>query len=282
MKLATVRVDGRTSWGTWVEGTFVDIGANHPQLPTLRDAIESGQLSELAEAAGGVGVGVPSDQVQFLPVIPEPRQIFCVGVNYLEHRRETGRGDTEFPTIFLRLPASQVGHEQPLVKPKESARFDYEGELAVVIGQGGRRIAAADAFEHIIGYACYNDASVRDWQNHTTQWTPGKNFVGTGAFGPYLVTADEIDDIHDCSLVTLVNGEERQRAKISEMATSIADIIAYISTFTPLQPGDVIVTGTPGGVGSRRTPPTFLDEGDRIEVHIDGVGVLQNTVSVES
>jgi 2-keto-4-pentenoate hydratase/2-oxohepta-3-ene-1,7-dioic acid hydratase in catechol pathway len=280
MKLATVAVEGRPTWGVFTDDGFVEVGAANSRFATLREFIEGGDVGELGGALDAAAVAV--DALEFLPVIPDPRQIFCVGVNYDAHRRETGRDDTAFPTIFLRLPSSQVGHEQPLVKPRESVKLDYEGELAVVIGRGGRRIPAESAFDHVFGYSCYDDGSARDWQNHTTQWTPGKNFVGTGAFGPFVVTADEVPDILDSSLVTLVNGEERQRAKIADMTASIGEVIAYISTFTPLYPGDVICTGTPGGVGSRRTPPTFLVPGDTVEIRIDGVGVLRNTVADET
>jgi 2-keto-4-pentenoate hydratase/2-oxohepta-3-ene-1,7-dioic acid hydratase in catechol pathway len=276
MRLGTVVRGGQQTWGALQDNGFVDIGRRLSQYPSLRAALAEigpqGLTPYLDEPA------INPDELEYRPVVPDPAQIFCVGVNYGEHRRETGRQDTRWPTVFLRLPGSQVGHDQPLIKPRESVMFDYEGELAVVIGRAGRRIPVEHALEHILGYSAYNDASARDWQNHTTQWTPGKNFVGTGAFGPFLVTADELPHIGASSLVTLVNGEERQRATINEMTTSIAEVIAYLSTFAALQVGDVICTGTPGGVGSRRNPPVSLQPGDVVEVHIDGLPTLRNGV----
>lgn len=281
MRFASVRRDGRETWGALIGADgFADLGARPGAAPTLRAAIEQGTLPDALPDATSPDCSV--EEVEFLPVIGDPPQIFCVGLNYEKHRVETQRDVVEHPTIFVRLASSQQGHRGPLVKPAESSRFDYEGELAVVIGRGGRRIAADDVADHIVGYACYNDGSARDWQNHTSQWTPGKNFPATGAFGPYLVTPDEIEDLGAASLVTRVNGEERQRATIAQMTFPIPEIVAYLSTFTTLLPGTVICTGTPGGVGSRREPPTFLDDGDVVEVEIDGVGLLSNTVVAET
>ena len=279
MRLGTVMLEGRETWGAWLDHGFVDLGRRLPQYPSLLAALSAIGTHGLTDHLSGPAVD--PDDLRYLPVIPDPAQIFCVGVNYDEHRRETGRQETRWPTIFIRLPGSQVGHDQPLVKPRESVMFDYEGELAVVIGRPGRRIPVEHAMEYVLGYSAYNDGSARDWQNHTTQWTPGKNFVGTGAFGPCLVTVEEVPDIEAAQLVTLVNGEERQRATINEMTTSIAEVIAYLSTFAELRVGDVICTGTPGGIGSRRNPPVSLQPGDVVEVRIDGLPTLRNHVVVE-
>ena len=192
--------------------------------------------------------------------------------------KESGRDLTEKPALFLRVSASQVGHGQDIMRPPESARLDYEGEIAVVIGTAGRRIAEADAWGHIAGYACYNDGSVRDWQNFTTQWTAGKNFWRTGGFGPWMVSADEIAPGQKLTLTTRLNGQELQRASTDMMIHSIPRQIAFISTFMPLEPGDVIVTGTPGGVGNKRTPQLFMKPGDVVEIEVDAVGVLRNTI----
>jgi 2-keto-4-pentenoate hydratase/2-oxohepta-3-ene-1,7-dioic acid hydratase in catechol pathway len=219
--------------------------------------------------------------LHLLPVIPNPNKIICVGLNYGEHVRETGRELTENPALFVRMSESQVGHGQDIVRPPESHRLDYEGEIAIVIGEGGRRISEADSWKHIVGYACYNDGSIRDWQVSTTQWTAGKNFWHTGGFGPWMVTADEIQPNQKMSLVTRLNGQEMQRATTDMMIHSIPRQIAYISTFIPLEPGDVIVTGTPGGVGNKRNPQVFMKPGDLVEIEVDAIGILRNTIRDE-
>lgn len=220
--------------------------------------------------------------VVLLPPVPNPGKIICIGLNYHDHVAESGRAVTQHPALFARYPESQVGHLSPMVRPLESEKLDYEGELAVIIGKGGRRIKAAQAMKHIAGYACYNDGSVRDWQHHTSQFLAGKSFVGTGAFGPWMVTADEIPDPRLLRLQTRLNGQLMQDAPIDMMITPIPQQIEYISTVMPLAPGDVIVTGTPGGVGAKRNPPVYLRDGDVVEVEIDRIGVLRNPVLAES
>ena len=207
-----------------------------------------------------------------------PGQIFCIGLNYGEHVRETGREVTETPVIFLRLTDSQVAHGQDILRPAESHRLDYEAEIAVVIGKGGRRIREEDAWNHIAGYSCYNDGSVRDWQVATSQWTPGKNFYKTGGFGPWMVTSDEIAPGQVMRLQTVLNGQVLQDTTTDKMIHSIPRQIAYISTFIPLSPGDVIVTGTPGGVGNKRNPQIFMKPGDVCEIVVDAIGTLRNGV----
>jgi 2-keto-4-pentenoate hydratase/2-oxohepta-3-ene-1,7-dioic acid hydratase in catechol pathway len=279
MKLATYSLDGRTSYGV-VEGNGVidlgrRIGAKHPDLRAL---ITAQALDEAKRAAAGAKADASLDAITFLPVIPNPDKIVCVGLNYEEHRVETNRDKTENPALFLRVPGSQLGHRQPLLRPRESKMLDYEGEIAVIIGAGGRRIPESEAWRHIVGYACYNDGSVRDFQRHTVQWTAGKNFAHTGAFGPWMVTADEIPPGTVLTLLTRLNGTEMQRATTEMMIFKIPRLINYISTFTELVPGDVIVTGTPGGVGSRRTPPVWMNPGDKVEIDVDKVGVLVNPI----
>lgn len=249
---------------------------------SLKDLLSAGGLEELAALAHKTTESRPLEEVELLPPIPDPGKIICVGLNYLDHVNESGRAVTEHPALFPRYPESQVGHLAPMIIPVESDKLDFEGELAVVIGKSGRRIKESEALSHIAGYACYNDGSVRDWQHHTSQFMPGKSFVGTGAFGPWLVTADEIPDPTVLKLRTLLNGEVMQSGSVDMMITSIPKQIAYISTFMPLYPGDVIVTGTPGGVGVKRNPPVFMKDGDIIEVEIDGIGTLRNTVRAES
>jgi 2-keto-4-pentenoate hydratase/2-oxohepta-3-ene-1,7-dioic acid hydratase in catechol pathway len=217
--------------------------------------------------------------VTWLPVIPDPGKIVCVGLNYEEHRQETGRDKTEQPALFLRLAESQVGHRQPILRPRESKNLDYEAEIAVIIGRAGRRISQKDSWDHIAGYSCYNDGSVRDWQRHTIQWTAGKNFARTGGFGPWMVSADEIPAGALLTLSCRLNGERMQHATTEQMIFKIPKLIEYISTFTTLVPGDVIVTGTPGGVGARRNPPVWMKPGDTVEIEIDKVGVLVNSIA---
>jgi 2-keto-4-pentenoate hydratase/2-oxohepta-3-ene-1,7-dioic acid hydratase in catechol pathway len=214
--------------------------------------------------------------VELLPVIPDPNIIVCIGLNYEEHRVETARPVAAYPTIFLRLVESLQAHGKPLLIPRESDQLDYEGELALIVGRAGRRIAEADAWNHVAGVSCANDATVRDWQYHTHQFAPGKNFPLTASLGPALVTTDELPQDKVVRIETRVNGQVRQHADSSQMIFSVPRIIAYISTFMTLAPGDVILTGTPGGVGAKRKPPLWLRDGDLVEVDIEHVGVLSN------
>ncbi|MBB5510713.1 2-keto-4-pentenoate hydratase/2-oxohepta-3-ene-1,7-dioic acid hydratase in catechol pathway [Paraburkholderia sp. JPY681] len=283
MKLVSFTTHQGSSFGVVRDDSVVDLVKRlDNRYADLKALIAANALGEAAQAAQAGKGDYPLSEVTLLPVIPNPEQIFCVGLNYAEHVKETNRETTEQPVIFMRLPASQVGHGQPMLRPPESRQFDYEGEIAVIIGRGGRRIAEADAWNHIAGYACYNDGSVRDWQRHTTQWGPGKNFYRTGAFGPWMVTSDEIEPNALMMLVTRLNGQEVQRATTQMLIHGIAKQIAYLSTFTPLAPGDVIVTGTPGGVGAKRNPPLFMKPGDRVEVEVDRIGVLSNPIADEA
>ncbi len=276
MKFASfVGQDGAAAWGLVQDGTIADLRRH---FPDLRTALTAGPLAGL-QAADAPRQAL--NTVAWLPVIPNPGKILCAGINYDEHRRETGRDAAAHPTIFTRFASSQAGHLGAVWHPAETAEFDYEGELAVIIGAPGRRIAAADALAHVAGYACYMDGSVRDWQRHTSQFTPGKNFPRTGPFGPWLVTPDEMGPLGPQRLRTRVNGRVLQDARLDQMIFGVPALIAYCSAFSPLEPGDVIVTGTPGGVGSKRTPPVWLRPGDTVEVEIDGIGVLRNPVTVD-
>lgn len=247
-------------------------------VPTLKAAIARGLLPR--DLPGATADFTLSD-VTLLPVIPAPDKILCVGLNYESHRAETQRAEVQFPTIFTRYADSQVAHGQAIIKPRVSDRLDYEGELAVVIGRGGRYISEDDAMSHVAGYACYNDGTIRDWQKHTHQFTPGKTFPGTGAFGPAMVDARDIADYRTLHIRTLLNGNVMQDATLDSFIFTIPRIIAYCSSFTPLSPGDVIATGTPGGVGDRRDPPVYMRAGDVVEVEIDGIGRLTNPVIAE-
>lgn len=267
------RTDGTTSYGRIDGATIHDAGAVPGAPVDLKAAIAAGPLSAIAD-----GPAIAAADVLLLPVIPNPGKILCVGHNYETHRVETGRAKADNPSIFTRFADTLIADGQPIVRPLVSEHLDFEGELAIVIGRGGRAIAEHDALAHIAGYACFNDASIRDWQWHTSQFTPGKNFPGTGAFGPQLVTPQEAGDLSGVHVMTRLNGEIVQDQPIADMVFPIAKIIAYVSTFTPLSPGDVIATGTPGGVGAKRTPPLWMKAGDRVEVAIGPVGALRNHV----
>ncbi len=282
MRLCSFVHEGRNGYGVVNGDRIVDLSTSRSGAwPTLRDLIASRNLMEVCSTALAQGGGLPLETITFAPVIPKPEKIFCVGLNYHDHMLETKHKPTAYPTLFSRFADSQCGHNARLVMPDISSQFDFEAELAVIIGRPGRDIASDTALDHVIGYACYNDGSVRDWQVHTTQFLPGKNFPGTGAFGPYLVTADEVADPQNLTITCRLNGETVQSANTSDMIHSVAGLIAYISRFTPLSPGDVIATGTPGGVGFTRVPPLFMKNGDVVEVEIETIGMLQNHVVQE-
>jgi 2-keto-4-pentenoate hydratase/2-oxohepta-3-ene-1,7-dioic acid hydratase in catechol pathway len=279
MKLASYRHNGIDTYGVVTDEAVSDIRAGSPNAPTtLRALLEAGSDAQSALTSARVPSVALAD-VELLPVIPDPAKIICIGVNYLDHRAETNRPVVAHPTIFTRFADTQVGHGQAARKPKVSEKMDYEGELAVIIGSPAWEVAEADAFSVIAGYSCYNDFSIRDWQNHTSQFIPGKNFPGTGGFGPWMVTADEIPDPTQLHLTTRVNGDVRQSAEVKDLIFDIPALIAYVTAFTALSPGDVIVTGTPGGVGQHRKPPEFLQPGDIVEVEITSIGILRNSVA---
>lgn len=283
MRLASFTLEGRPAYGLAADaGLRPAPDAFRARYPTLAAVLGAGATAELAAAVAAVPV-VPLDRVRFLPVIPAPGKIICVGVNYLAHIREMGREPPAYPTLFTRYPDSLVGHGEPIRRPRESVRYDYEGELALVIGRPARRVAAADALDHVAGFTAFLDGSVRDWQNHTSQFIPGKNFPATGACGPWLVTRDELPDPARLRIETRINGAVMQSAPTSDLCFDVPRIVEYISTFTALAPGDIIATGTPSGVGFARTPPRWLVAGDVVEVTLSGVdgpgiGTLRNMV----
>lgn len=279
MKLASYLVRGQPSYGAVVDSGIVDLRQRMGgQFSGLRALLTGSGLDQARRAIPHQRPDHRIEDVELLPVIPDPDKIICVGINYHSHRQETGRGETEYPTLFTRFANTQVGQGQPLVKPRTSNELDFEAELAVIIGKRARHVAKEQALQHVAGYACYHDASVRDWQRHTSQFTAGKNFLGTGGLGPWLVTADEIPDPSQLTVVMRLNGQEMQHATTDLMIFSVPTLIQYITTFTELVPGDVIATGTPGGVGFKRTPPVFMKPGDVAEVEITGIGVLRNPV----
>lgn len=279
MKLLSFSIQGQQSFGLVQNQSVIDLKKHFSNRYTdLKSLLAEENFIEIIKSAENAVADYALTDIQFEPVIPNPEQIFCIGLNYADHVQETQREVTEKPMIFFRLAPSQVGHNQPLLRPVETEQFDYEGEIAIVIGKGGRRIAKEDAWDHIAGYSCYNDGSVRDWQRHTAQWGPGKNFFQTGGFGPWLVTSDEIKANETMTLITRVNGQELQRAQTTQLIHDIPSLIHYISTFTPLKAGDVIVSGTPGGIGLKRNPPVLLNEGDVVEIEVDKIGILKNIV----
>ena len=282
MKFASFRINGATSWGLIDGAEAVDLGAlARDRFPDLKSVIAAGALAEVAALAANAPRHALAD-IAWLPVIPNPDKILCIGLNYETHRKETGRSEVENPTVFGRFANSQTGHLANIIRPRVSKDLDFEGELAVIIGKPGRYISRKDAWSHIAGYACYNEGSVRDYQRHTHQFTPGKNFPETGGFGPWMVTPDEAGDLAPLRLQTRLNGQVVQEATISQMIFDIPHQIEYCSSFTRLEPGDVIVTGTPGGVGARRTPPLWMKPGDVVEVEIDRVGLLRNGIADEA
>ena len=279
MKFLSFTRMGKATFGAVSGQGIVPLGGRFdPRVNTLRDAIEQSRLIDAAEYAQERDAELSWADVTLLPVIPDPSKILCIGLNYQKHKIETGRPDADHPTVFTRFADSQVAHGQPMVKPASSERFDYEGEMAIIIGSGGRNIPMENALDHIAGYSCYNDGSVRNWQRHTSQFTPGKNFPATGSFGPYMVTPDEVGDYKTLQIQTRLNGKILQDASLADLIFPLEDLISYCSAFTPLSPGDVIVTGTPGGVGDRRDPPVYMFDGDVIEVNIGCLGTLVNRI----
>lgn len=271
-----VRGDGSASYGRLEGAGIIDLGSVPGAPVDLKAAIAGGNLARLAP-----GEILLAEAVTLLPVIPNPGKILCVGLNYATHVKETGREQKVHPAIFTRWADTLVADGAPILRPRESDRLDYEGELAIIIGKGGRRIPKAETLTHVAGYSIFNDVTVRDWQRHNIQFIPGKNWPGTGAFGPSLVTPDEIVDIASQRVQTRLNGQIVQDQPISDMIWDIAAIIEYCSTFTPLSPGDVIATGTPGGVGDKREPALYMRSGDRVTVSIGEIGTLTNPVCDE-
>ncbi|MBR1120504.1 fumarylacetoacetate hydrolase family protein [Bradyrhizobium lablabi] len=280
MKIASFKAGSVASYGIVTDSGVIDAGRRLKDLPTLKALLTKGSVDALKVLTGERADYALKD-IELLPTVPDPDKIFCIGVNYATHLAESGHPTPPHPMIFTRFANSQVGGGQPMIRPLESERFDYEGEMAVIVGRRGRRISRENALKHVAGYACYNDGSIRDWQRHTSQFAPGKNFAGTGGFGPWMVTTDEISDISKQTIATRLNGVEVQAAPISDLVFDVPALIAYCSTFTELVPGDVIVTGTTGGVGAYRTPPLWMKDGDVVEVEISGIGVLRNPVKDE-
>lgn len=277
MRIVTFELDGKWGFGA-LEGAEILRLDGPDEPPRVRDYLAR-HHGNWPRPDHGQRIALAA--VRLLPPVPDPSKVFCVATNFHEPSR-AGKPVPNYPLLFTRIAEGQVGHAQPIMKPAVSDKYDFEGELAVVIGKPGHKIAQAQAMDHVAGYACFNDGSVRDWQKHSSQFTAGKNFARSGAFGPALVTADEIPDPSILALETRVNGVVKQSVAMKDMIFDIPWLIAYCSTFAPLVVGDVIVTGTPSGFGSTREPPEFLSAGDLVEVEISGVGLLANRVAQDS
>ena len=280
MRFVSFRASGRARYGIVVGNGIVDLTTRRSE-PDLKSLIASGGLAEAGKTYAGNKPDFALDAIEFDPVIPNPSKIICIGLNYHEHRNETKMTGDAYPAIFLRFADTQIGHLQKVILPKASETLDYEAELALIIGKTGRHIKERDAMSYVAGFSCYNDVSVRDYQRHASQWTPGKNFPATGPFGPCLVTPDEVGELAGKKIQTRLNRDTVQSSTLDMMIFPPAKLIEYISTFTPLYPGDVIATGTPGGVGWVRKPPLWMKPGDTVEIDIEGVGILRNTIVAE-
>jgi 2-keto-4-pentenoate hydratase/2-oxohepta-3-ene-1,7-dioic acid hydratase in catechol pathway len=284
MKFLSFRKEGRSGFGAVVDGGVVDLAARFPDLPDLRAVLRAGRLGELAAAVRGCFADFGMDDFRYLPTIPNPEKIICIGVNYANRNAEYKDGSEvpQYPSVFMRSRESLTGHEEPILRPPESDQLDYEGEIVLVIGKGGRRIAENRAHEHIGGLTVMNEGSVRDWLRHAKfNVTQGKNFVRSGGLGPWLVTPDELDPMGCLQVITRVNGEERQNDVTDNLMFPFRYLVSYLSTFYQLQPGDIIATGTPNGAGARFDPPKYLRAGDVVEVEVPGVGTLRNEVEDE-
>jgi 2-keto-4-pentenoate hydratase/2-oxohepta-3-ene-1,7-dioic acid hydratase in catechol pathway len=284
-RLATVFAAGETRYGLVLDNGFVDLSARHGQVwPSLKAAIADHALQKLADAGAGCAIDFALDDITYAIPVPDAEKIICVGVNYPDRNEEykDGQAAPPNPSLFPRFARSFVGHGVPLNRPPESPQLDYEGEVVIVIGKGGRRIAEADALDHIAALTLCNEGTIRDWVRHAKfNVTQGKNFDGTGSIGPWLVPYSDESQLADIALQTRVNGEMRQSDRTGRMIFPFRKLIAYISTFTTLVPGDVIVTGTPTGAGARFDPPIWLKPGDEVQVEAEGIGILRNPIADE-
>lgn len=280
MKLASYIADGQEVYGVVTGDGMITMNQRFGgHAASLREAIAGGLVPQIKEAAAHGRADHKLSDIKFLPVIPNPEKIMCVGINYKSHAAEHGTEAPKMPNIFLRFVNTLVPHEGDMIRPKASTSLDFEGELALVIGKAGRHIKAADALSYIAGYTCFCDATVRDFTKYSL--AASKNFIGTGPLGPWMVTADEIPDPTKLTLTTRLNGQEMQRSGTDMLMHDIPKIIEFCSMFTPLTPGDIIATGTPDGIGAKRTPPVWMKAGDVLEVEISSIGTLRNNIADE-
>jgi len=284
MKFVSFEKDGYASFGAIKNGGIVDLGAKHGGLRDLRDAIRTDRLGELIAETNDAEEDYALADVELLPTIPNPEKIICIGVNYANRNEEykDGSAPPKYPSVFMRTRESLVGHEQDILDPPESDQLDYEGEIVIVIGKQGRRIAEADAHEYVAGLTVMNEGSLRDFLRHAKfNVTQGKNFAKSGSLGPWMVTPDELDPMGELQIITTVNGEERQNDTTANIIFPFRYLISYLSTFYHLKPGDIIATGTPNGAGARFDPPKYLRDGDIVEVEVPGIGKLSNRIVAE-
>ncbi|MGC9198012.1 MAG: fumarylacetoacetate hydrolase family protein [Acidobacteriaceae bacterium] len=279
MAFVSFRAEGRAGYGiARPDGVFDLSGRIGSVLPDLRSWLTAQSLGLLAPPPEPTTTDYAHGEFTYLPVLPNPSKIICVGLNYEEHRVETHRPVATHPTLFTRWADTLTGHNCPMILPSNSSSFDFEGELAVIIGKPGRHVPEDRAMELVAGYSLFNDGSIRDWQLHNAQYTPGKNFPSTAGFGPELLTPLEVGSLPEKAIQTHLNGNLVQSGHLGDMIFSIPRILAYITAFTTLSPGDVIATGTPGGVGFKREPPLFMRHGDTVTISIEGIGTLTNSI----
>lgn len=284
LRMATCRVEGKTTWGLVLEDGFVDLGRRNPSFGTMRDVLDANALVRMAEDGSRLSPDHPLSALRYEIPVPNPRKIICIGINYPARNEEYTEGNAaaKYPGIFPRVPNSFVGHNEKILRPPESEQLDYEGEVALVIGKPGRRIKQADAYAHIAGVTICNEGTIRDWLRHSRfNVTQGKNFDASGSIGPWIAPFTDAAQIDDVRLTTRVNGDLRQDDRTSRMIYNFRFIIAYVSAFTTLYPGDIIVTGTPIGTGVSAKPPVWLKPGDVLEIAVEGVGVLRNEIADE-
>ena len=277
MRLASYAQSGRERFGAVREDGIVDLTDRLPERD-VRHVLENGALDEASRIASGAEADFGAEEVEWRLPVPNPEKIFCVGQNYAAHIAEMGYAMPEWPSVFSRFPRTFAPHLGHMVMPSHSAQFDYEGELTAVIGRTARRVTEEDALDCVAGYTICNDGSVRDWQKRGPQVAPGKNWERSGLLGPWIATADEAGDPSDMTLVTRVNGEERQRGHTGDLVFSVAYLVSYVSTFVTLAPGDMITTGSPHGVAASFDPPKWLEPGDELEIEIGRVGAVRADV----
>lgn len=285
-RFVSFSAENRAGYGLAVEGGVIDLSSRFSaQWPSLKEVVTEGAFARLVEAASGLTPDLPFQAIRYELPIAAPEKIICVGVNFPDRNAEykDGQAAPANPSLFPRFPRSFTGHDQPLIRPPESVQLDYEGEIVIVIGKPGRRIAERDALDHVAALSLCNEGTIRDWVRHAKfNVTQGKNFDRSGSIGPWLVPFSSEAQIADIALTTRVNGELRQEDRTSRMVFSFRRIISYISTFTTLVPGDILVTGTPTGAGARLEPPVWLKPGDIVEVEAEGIGLLRNTIADEA
>ena len=281
MKFISFNHDNSEKFGIIENNLITDLTGKIGAASNLKELIKIKKIKEAKEYAKSNPGSIKTEEIEYSPLIPNPGKIICVGLNYIEHAKETNRTIEENPVIFHRFPESQTAHMQAIQRPSVSKSLDFEGEMAVIMDEGGKHIKSEEALKHVVGFSCYNESTIREWQRHTRQFGMGKNFENTGRFGPHMVLAEDIPDYKSLTIETRLNGEVMQNAKLSQLIFDLPILISYVSKAMSWRAGDVLVTGTPGGVGSKRNPPVYMKPGDNVEVEISNIGVLSNTVEDE-